>query len=399
MWGQNWGTLVWGNPVAAPTMTTVSLILLGATLALLGRWMLRHGAKPRTTALFLGVLAAIVPLTAGALGPLPFTFTNGTVADATQVNANFEALRTGVTNLENRAYGDGSAGPLAISTNTDWSVSPPSNTNFTTCDITSLVTLTVPSGTIIRCTGGFSLDAFMRVNPSARGHVHNRGAEAGLAPGGAGDGAVGNFTSINTIEGGVGGQALTEVAARMIRYPGANAGGGGGMAIFRGGGAQPNTPGGGSLVILAKGPIKLDSGNILAETVTAGTGTTGGGAGGFVILASQTLITGTGGISVKGTVGATGQHCVGGGGGGGGGIVHLYAPVITHSGTISVTGGVAGINGMDNCVDAQAGGGGGALGGNGGNGATIQSGGTHTPPGAGASGLSLRTLADPTFAF
>jgi hypothetical protein len=59
-------------------------VVLGAT----GAWLLRR-SRPRTAALVGGALAVLLPLSAVAV---PFTFANGTVADATQVNANFAAL-------------------------------------------------------------------------------------------------------------------------------------------------------------------------------------------------------------------------------------------------------------------------------------------------------------------
>src|SRR5262249_41598687 len=51
--------------------------------------MLR-GARPRALGLAALFLVLMVPITVRAV---PFTFTNGTVADATQVNANFASLQ------------------------------------------------------------------------------------------------------------------------------------------------------------------------------------------------------------------------------------------------------------------------------------------------------------------
>jgi hypothetical protein len=47
--------------------------------------------RPRTAALVVVGLALLVPIAARAV---PFTFTNGTIADASQVNANFAAVNT-----------------------------------------------------------------------------------------------------------------------------------------------------------------------------------------------------------------------------------------------------------------------------------------------------------------
>ena len=88
MWGQSWGQMIWGAPTAVPAVEFWGVVLLAALLGALGVRRLR-GARPRwmgMTALAVGLL---VPITARAV---PFTFTNGTVADATQVNANFAAV-------------------------------------------------------------------------------------------------------------------------------------------------------------------------------------------------------------------------------------------------------------------------------------------------------------------
>ena len=245
--------------------------------------------------------------------------------------------------------------------------------------------------------GRHRFDGFRTGVYAARGHVHNRPAEAGVSLGGAGDGA--NATGVlSSLEGGVGGTPLNALQALMLRYPGPKAGGGGGLPFFRGGGPQSNSPGGGSLVVLARGPIVLNAGNILADTLAAGTAGSGGGAGGVVVLASQTSIGGGGGIVVAGANGNAGTNCLGAGGGGGGGIAHLYSPVITYTGTVSLGGGLPGAPGANNCIDAMAGGGGGACGGAGGSGASIP-GAVHTAATAGAAGLSLQTLADPTPVF
>jgi hypothetical protein len=73
-------------------MSVWGLLLLGGLLAILG--LRRIKARPRTIGLAALLLLIAVPLTARALS-LPFTFANGTVADATQVNADFAALAKG----------------------------------------------------------------------------------------------------------------------------------------------------------------------------------------------------------------------------------------------------------------------------------------------------------------
>jgi len=69
----------------------VLVLMLGCFLA--GGWLLRPGRPEQRSRR--GTLAAtlllLLPLSVGAL-TLPHAFTNGTVADATQVNANFAAI-------------------------------------------------------------------------------------------------------------------------------------------------------------------------------------------------------------------------------------------------------------------------------------------------------------------
>src|SRR5262245_43729188 len=106
MWGNAWGQFVWGGSiVAVPAMGTFSLILLGLCLGLVacsrvGRAHLNRHRWQITGAVL--VLFALLPLAARALGPIPFVFTNGTTADANQVNANFSFLRNGIVALENQ---------------------------------------------------------------------------------------------------------------------------------------------------------------------------------------------------------------------------------------------------------------------------------------------------------
>jgi hypothetical protein len=88
MWGLNWGQMIWGQAPPVPTLGFWGVLLLGAVLGAVGVRQLRAGRSRLVGGVALG-LALLVPISARAL---PFTFTNGTVADATQVNANFAAL-------------------------------------------------------------------------------------------------------------------------------------------------------------------------------------------------------------------------------------------------------------------------------------------------------------------
>jgi hypothetical protein len=78
-------------------------MLLGAGLLLLGQRLLARGSGRALTLMVLA-LAFLFPLS-NALAALPFSFTNGTVADANQVNSNFSALDARVSALQGKTIG------------------------------------------------------------------------------------------------------------------------------------------------------------------------------------------------------------------------------------------------------------------------------------------------------
>jgi hypothetical protein len=87
MWGQQWGHMIWGELAAVPALGFWSSLILGSLLGIVGARFLRRGRSRRVAILALAA-GVLIPLTVRAV---PFTFTNGTVADAAQVNANFAA--------------------------------------------------------------------------------------------------------------------------------------------------------------------------------------------------------------------------------------------------------------------------------------------------------------------
>lgn len=91
MWGQSWGQLIWGNgvgkPFAAPAVGLWGVLLFGFLLGVVAVVLLRSG---RRTGLGLFLLLLLIPIS--AVAGVPNVFTNGTVADANQVNANFAAV-------------------------------------------------------------------------------------------------------------------------------------------------------------------------------------------------------------------------------------------------------------------------------------------------------------------
>jgi len=94
-WGDNWGVMVWGAaaPAAVPMMDGLGLGLLA--LVLIG--LAIRGLRSRAT-LGLMVLASFVGAAdlAEAQVTIPNTFSDGTPALASEVNANFQALASAV---------------------------------------------------------------------------------------------------------------------------------------------------------------------------------------------------------------------------------------------------------------------------------------------------------------
>ena len=93
-WGENWGTLPWGAAIAAvPTMGWLGGALLVGLLVGVG--MRRMGGRAGAA---LGLLLALgyAPVAEAQTVSGPNTLTNGSVAEADAMNANFEAVRTGV---------------------------------------------------------------------------------------------------------------------------------------------------------------------------------------------------------------------------------------------------------------------------------------------------------------
>jgi hypothetical protein len=90
-WGHSWGTLIWGGTPEVP-LPGVWGLLLAVALGLLGAARLARRRGRRAAALLLGLLA-LAPLAAlGTTISMPHVFANGTVADADEVNANFDVL-------------------------------------------------------------------------------------------------------------------------------------------------------------------------------------------------------------------------------------------------------------------------------------------------------------------
>lgn len=294
---------------------------------------------------------------------------------------------------ELKVFGDGSAGNRVISSNTTLDDSNPQYESFT---IVSGVTLTVHSGTVIRCTNSFINNGTLQVINAPRNSP--KFAENGGPPTAA-------PSATDTVAGGLGGNAIDSGVARSLLRPSLlTAGDGNGVVATPASGF-----GGGSLVVMAAGSI-LNSSNsiILADGESAATLSAGGGAGGLVILASMGEVINQGIIQANAGNGAAlepddGSAAYAAGGGGGGGIVNLFAPSVSNSGTISVSGGLGGAAGVAGSLTGilkYGGRGGGGSGGSGGDGGTSNPGnaanGSSTSGMDGSNGKIFITQANPT---
>ena len=327
-----------------------------------------------------GGVASVAPgtiSTGGTAGSV--TVTNGTTTPT--INVNFPLLSI---------YGDGSdgttGGVCAITSSTNWATADPGKaiqcTNFS---VSSGVTLTVPSGTVIRATGTVAISGTITVLQSTMPGYQTTPADS--------DGDAGI--------------ALPAFTLRQLLKPGLAGGGPGGLTPYGTYSPVGAGFGGGTLVILSEGAMSI-SGSITANGGGPGTDvygdSVGGGAGGIIILASKAAIDNTGTLSAIGGQGnAAGSYgpqsaTYAPGGGGGGGVVHLLSPSNT-AGTVNLGGGAVGTGSAGSYTGGN---GGGASGGNGGVGTQYNGNdGTVTVTAtAGSAGLKiLTTVTDPATLF
>jgi len=92
MWGiENWGEMIWGGMQPVPLMGPFGLLTLAVCL-LLGVWLIRRRVPSRRIVYLVAAAPLVIPLVAWATVSLPHTFANGTIADADEVNANFDEV-------------------------------------------------------------------------------------------------------------------------------------------------------------------------------------------------------------------------------------------------------------------------------------------------------------------
>jgi len=101
-WGdENWGTMLWGLPVSVPALEWFGLGVLALGLSAMAAWTLRKRRPALGLSVLLVLLAIPLVVAAGTL-TVPNTFTNGTTADADQVNDNFGAVKAAVDDNDSR---------------------------------------------------------------------------------------------------------------------------------------------------------------------------------------------------------------------------------------------------------------------------------------------------------
>ena len=329
--------------------------------------------------------------------------TNNIDSNAIGISDNTSNISSNTIKIDSVFGGDGGTASLTVAANTDWSQR--TSFNFVDLSIDANVTLTVPAGTTIRCSGNFNNAGNIVVDGGVRGgsgalsvnytYAYRRNPHPGDSFGAAGNGGYDTSLASNSDMQvwGDGGRAIPLAAAatsyHLFRY-GGGAGGGG-----VGGG-----DGGGLLKIYSKGTITNQANALIQANGADGSNVSGGGGGGIIILASMTSVTNNGTIEANGGNGGESRTWGWPGGGGGGGIAMLIAPIINSNGTVTVTGGVGGPE-IDLPLAGTygfGGGGGGAGGGAGGRGG-YNSQGTLIAPADGTDGLTILVDSIPSSMF
>ena len=96
-WGEDWGTLTWGAVIAAvPTMGKRGVLVLALGLGGLAARFIQRGRAVASLLVIGLVLPMLSPVANAQTVSVPNTFSNGSLAEADAMNANFEAVRTGV---------------------------------------------------------------------------------------------------------------------------------------------------------------------------------------------------------------------------------------------------------------------------------------------------------------
>lgn len=264
-----------------------------------------------------------------------------TLSDTGKCAKGFKEIK-GALNDGSHIYGNARNGSKIISSDTTLPVGSHEYKDFT---VNEGVTLTVPSGTVIRTTGFFTNNGTIAVSTYVKGGTslaadpnlltrRSKPAMSGIAPATSGFGSFGG--SLNVVASPFGPSGAS--SAGLVLLPGPMGGGGGGPGDgITGGFGGTGGDGGGTLVIICKGSI-INTGTINAAGKD-GTFGGGGGGGGILVLAARTSVVSTGPILVNGGNGGLPTSSAGSGGGGGGGGVNIISPSIAHNDTINFAGG------------------------------------------------------------
>lgn len=290
------------------------------------------------------------------------------------------------------AWGDGSAGARVVSANEDLD---DDNLQFTDFTINSGVTLTVPSGTIIRCTGTATINGTIQVETAGNsGDIlpdnRSKNASQGLSTQPAGDGELGDSSSNR--QGGYPSSALDSAIGRSIIRPPVLAGGAGGGGYS---GNPAHGQGGGSIAIYCQGGITVNGTGLISAGGGYGGNCQGGGAGGVIILASAGTVDHSGPIRARGSTGGAFSAFCAQGGGGGGGLIHILAQTISgNDANLSAAGGsaVTGAQGAGTVSSGtrSGGGAGGSLFGAGGQGSLVATNGATLGASVGSAGVIIK---------
>jgi len=104
-WGdENWGTMEWGESLSVPGLGLLGMLVLAMGIAITAAWTLRK-RRPGLMLPLLLVLLAVPLVVAAETLSVPNVFVNGTVADADQVNENFNNVETAVNDNDTRITG------------------------------------------------------------------------------------------------------------------------------------------------------------------------------------------------------------------------------------------------------------------------------------------------------
>jgi hypothetical protein len=96
-WGEDWGTLTWGAAIAAvPSMGKLAVLVLVLALGGLAARFIQRGRAVASLLVIGLVVPMLAPVANAQTVSVPNTLSNGSLAEADAMNANFEAVRTGV---------------------------------------------------------------------------------------------------------------------------------------------------------------------------------------------------------------------------------------------------------------------------------------------------------------